>query len=86
MERTTCPNNGSVWGRERGIRSGQARRKRTAARDVAWAAAVEAGRSYRAVALESGVSASTVLRGVARTTQMMSKTSAFLGVLRELLR
>ena len=50
----------TLWGRERGVRSGASRRKRTATRDAAIVQAVEEGRSYRAVAREFGLSVSTV--------------------------
>ena len=56
----------TLWGRERGLRSGAARRKRTAARDAAIVEAVEEGRSYRAVAREFGLSAMAVWKIVHR--------------------
>ena len=60
------PEQRTLWGRERGIRSGKARRKRTADRDSEIIEAVEAGRSYRAVAREFGLSAMAVWKIVHR--------------------
>ena len=45
----------TLWGRERGIKSGAARRKLTADRDRAIVQAVESGRSLRDVAGEYGI-------------------------------
>ena len=46
----------SLWGRERGIRSGKARRKRNEDRDRAIIQAVDKGRSLRDVGREFGLS------------------------------
>ena len=45
---------------DRGVRAGAARRKRTADRDAAIVEAVEAGRSYRNVAREFGLTEGSV--------------------------
>ena len=50
----------TLWGQERGVRSGAARRKCTADRDAAIVEAVEAGRSYRNVAREFGLTEGSV--------------------------
>ena len=50
----------TLWGRERGIRSGKARRKRTADRDAAIVEAVMAGRSMRDVGREFGLTEGSV--------------------------
>ena len=50
----------TLWGRERGIRSGAARRKRTADRDAAIVEAVMAGRSMRDVGREFGLTEGAV--------------------------
>ena len=50
----------TLWGRERGVRSGVARRKRTADRDAAIVEAVQAGRSMRDVAREDGLTEGAV--------------------------
>ena len=49
------PEQKTLWGRERGIRSGAARRKRTHERDQAITQAIESGRSLRDVAGEYGI-------------------------------
>ena len=50
------PEQKTLWGRERGIKSGEARRKRTHDRDKAIIQAIESGRSLRGVAGEYGLS------------------------------
>ena len=50
----------SAWGRERGIKSGQARRKQTEVRDRAIVQAVMSGRSMRTVAKEQDLGLTTV--------------------------
>ena len=50
----------TLWGRERGVRSGAARRKRTADRDAAIVEAVERGESMRSVEREYGLTHGTV--------------------------
>ena len=45
----------TAWGRKRGIRSGQARRKRTQDRDQAIVQAVVSGQSMRSIAREYGL-------------------------------
>lgn len=50
----------SLWGRERGVRSGAARRKLTADRDAAITEAVRSGRSMRNVAREFCMTAGNV--------------------------
>ena len=54
------PKQKTLWGRERGIRSGTARRKGTAGRDKAIVQAVESGRSLRDVGREYGLTAEGV--------------------------
>ena len=54
------PEQRTLWGRERGIRSGKARRKRTADRDAAIVEAVECGESIRSVEREYGLTHGTV--------------------------
>ena len=54
------PEQRTLWGRERGVRSGVARRKRTADRDAAIIEAVESGRSMRNVGREFDLSARAV--------------------------
>ena len=50
----------TLWGRERGIKSGAARRKQTHERDMAIIQAVSEGRSLRAVGMEYGLSVGAV--------------------------
>ena len=68
----------SAWGRERGIRSGVARRKRTEVRDREIVEAWLAGLSQRSLAAQHGVALSTVQHILARDL------SLFLGVTDEL--
>ena len=60
------------WGRERGVKSGQARRKRTKERDQAIVQAVVSGQSTHAVAREHGVDQSTIVRVVGRDAPLFA--------------
>ena len=68
----------TAWGRERGIRSGVARRKRTEVRDREIVEAWLAGLSQRSLAAQHGVALSTVQHILARDLLL------FLGVTDEL--
>ena len=54
------PDQRTLWGQTRGVRSGQARRKRTADRDAAILEAIQSGRSLRDVGAEFGLTAEGV--------------------------
>ena len=63
----------TAWGRERGVKSGQARRKRTQERDQAIVQAVAGGQSMRSVAREFEVEHSTVVRILGRDAPLFAR-------------
>ena len=63
----------SNWGRQRGIRSGLARRKRTQERDQAIVQAVTGGQSTRRIAREHGLSHVAVRKIVAREAPLFAQ-------------
>ena len=63
----------TAWGRERGVKSGQARRKRTKERDQAIIQAVVSGQPMRSVAREFEVEHSTVVRILGRDAPLFAR-------------
>ena len=65
----------TAWGRERGIRSGQARRKRTEGRDAKVVQAVTGGQSTRSVARDHGLRLSTVQNVLKRDAPLFARSA-----------
>ena len=63
----------TAWGRKRGIRSGQARRKRTQDRDQAIVQAVVSGQSMRSIAREYGLHHRAVEKIAARDAPLFAR-------------
>ena len=63
----------TAWGRERGIRSGKARRKRTQDRDQGIVQAVVSGQSMRSIAREYGLHHRAVEKIVARDAPLFAR-------------
>ncbi len=63
----------TAWGRERGVKSGQARRKRTKERDQAIIQAVGSGQSIRSVARDHGLRLFTVQNVLKRDAPLFAR-------------
>ena len=63
------------WGRERGVKSGQARRKRTKERDQAIVQAVGSGQSIRSVARDHGLRLFTVQNVLKRDAPLFARSA-----------
>ena len=65
----------TAWGRERGSRSGLARRKRTKGRDQAIVQAVVSGQSMRSIAREYGLHHRAVEKIVGRDAPLFARST-----------